>query len=88
MNQKKHTLTLDSRAVLNITAVDDVISFDETLVSLSVGDMVLNVSGEGLSIKNLSLENGDVSVHGNVQAIVYFDETPKKKRFGSFGKSK
>lgn len=85
MNQKKHTLTLDSRNVLNITAVDDVISFDETLVSLSVGDDLLNISGECLTIKNLSLENGEVSVNGNVQAIVYFDDPPKKKRF-SFGK--
>ena len=85
MNQKKHTLTLDSRNVLNITAVDDVISFDETLVSLSVGENLLNISGEGLTIKNLSLENGDVSVNGNIQAIVYFDDSPKKKRF-PFGK--
>lgn len=88
MDKKKHTLTLDSRSVLNITAVDDVISFDEELVSLSVGESVLNVSGSGLSIKTLSLENGDVSVHGSVHAIVYFDESPKKKRLRAFGKSK
>ncbi|MBR5286646.1 MAG: YabP/YqfC family sporulation protein [Clostridia bacterium] len=87
MTQKKHTLTLDSRNILTITAVDDVISFDETLVSLSVGENLLNISGEGLSIKNLSLENGDVSVNGNIQAIVYFDDSPKKKRF-SFGKNR
>ena len=87
MNQKKHTLTLDSRNILNITAVDDVISFDETLVSLSVGENLLNISGEGLTVKNLSLENGDVSVNGNIHAIVYFDDSPKKKRF-SFGKNR
>ncbi|MBR5780147.1 MAG: YabP/YqfC family sporulation protein [Clostridia bacterium] len=87
MTQKKHTLTLDSRNVLNITAVDDVISFDETLVSLSVGENLLNISGDGLTIKNLSLENGEVSVNGNIQAIVYFDDSPKKKRF-SFGKNR
>ena len=85
MNQKKHTLTLDSKSILNVTAVDDVISFDETLVSLSVGENLLNISGEDLTIKTLSLENGDVSVNGNIQAIVYFDGTPKKKRL-SFGK--
>ncbi len=87
MNQKKHTLTLDSRNILNVTAVDDVISFDETLVSLSVGENLLNISGEDLTIKNLSLENGDISVNGNIQAIVYFDDAPKKKRF-SFGKNR
>jgi putative cofactor-binding repeat protein len=29
----------------------------------------------------------DVSVNGNIQAIVYFDDSPKKKRF-SFGKNR
>ena len=81
MNSKKHTIALDSRSSLNVTAVDDVVSFDETLVSLSVGEMTLNVSGEGLSIKNLSLENGEITVNGRIDAVVYFDEAPRKKRF-------
>jgi len=42
---------------------------------------VLNISGEGLSIKNLSLENGNITVNGKIGAIVYFDESPRKKRF-------
>ncbi len=86
METKKHNLSLVSRSELNITAVDDVLSFDETLVSLAVGGSVLNISGEGLSIKNLSLENGNVTVGGTVNAMVYFDDTPKKKRLGLFGR--
>ena len=82
----KHSLVLDSRNTLNITAVDDVLSFDETLVSLSIGETVLNVSGEGLSIKNLSLEDGNVTVNGKISAVVYFDDTPRKKRFSVFGR--
>jgi len=87
MNGKtlKHSLSLESRSCLNITAVNDVLSFDEALVSLSVGEAVLNISGEGLSIKNLSLETGEVTVNGNISAMVYFDDTPRKKRFGIFG---
>lgn len=80
MNSKKHTLILESRSHLNITEVDDVISFDESLVSLAVGENVLNISGEGLSIKNLSLENGELTVDGNITALVYFEETQRKKR--------
>ncbi len=86
MNSKKHFLSLDSRSSLNITSVDDVISFDETLISLAVGETILNISGEGLSIKNLSLENGDITVNGNISAMVYFDDTPKKKRFSFLGR--
>ncbi len=80
MNSKKHSLTLESRSHLNITEVDDVISFDETLVSLAVGENILNISGEGLSIKNLSLENGELTVDGNITALVYFEEAQRKKR--------
>ncbi len=86
MNPKKHTVTLDSRSSLHVTAVDDVLSFDETLVSLAVGETVLNISGESLSLSNLSLENGEVSVGGSISAIVYFDNTPRKKRFSLFGR--
>jgi sporulation protein YabP len=82
----KHTIFLDSRSCLNVTAVDDVVSFDETLVSLSVGEAVLNISGESLSLKNLSLENGEVTVEGTVSALVYFDDSPRKKRFGRFSR--
>lgn len=84
MNAKKHTLSLDSRNTLNITAVDEVLSFDEALVSLSVNGSVLNVSGENLSVKNLSLDCGEISISGIVTAIVYFDSTPKR-RFSLFG---
>ncbi len=86
MNSKKHTLVLESRSKLDISAVDDVISFDEGLVSLAVGENILNISGEGLTIKNLSLENGELTVNGNITAMVYFDDTPRKKR-RLFGKS-
>ncbi len=86
MDTKKHNLSLASRSELNITAVDDVLSFDETLVSVAVGSSVLNISGEGLSIKNLSLDEGNVTVSGSINAMVYFDDSPKKKRFGLFGR--
>lgn len=80
MNTKTHTLALESRSKLSITAIDDVISFDETLISLRVGENVLNISGDTLSIKHLSLENGEITVEGNISALVYFDDTPRKKR--------
>lgn len=84
MNEKfgKHSISLENRSYLKATAVDDVISFDETLVSLSVGDMILNISGNDLSIKNLSVENGEIAVTGEISAVAYFGNTPKKGFFG------
>ncbi len=82
----RHSLNLDQRSVLKITAVEEVISFDETLISLSLGETVLNVSGDGLSIKNLSIEQGEVTVTGRVDAVVYYDDNPRRKKFGLFGR--
>lgn len=86
MNSKKHLISLESRALLNVTAVEEVLSFDESLVSLSLGETILNISGEGLSVKNLSLENGEITVIGRIDAVVYFEDSPRKKRFGLFGR--
>lgn len=86
MNSKKHSLNLESRNSLSITAVDDVLSFDEGLISLAVGDNVLNISGEGLSIKSLSIDCGDITVNGFITAMVYFDNSREKKRFSLFGR--
>jgi|GEM_PF-958201 len=83
----RHTLSLDARRELKITSVGEVLSFDESEISLSVGDSVLNVGGEGLSITNLSLGSGEVTVTGLITAMVYYDSAPRRKKFGLFGKA-
>lgn len=86
MNEKIHSITMNSREYLNVTAVEDIVSFDESMISLLTKGSVLNISGQSLSIKNLSLENGEVTVTGSISALVYFDDTPAKKGF--FGRLK
>jgi sporulation protein YabP len=82
-----HTLSLDSRRELKVTSVGEVLSFDETEICLSVGDSVLDIGGEGLSVTNLSLGTGEVTVTGRANAIAYYDSAPRRKRFGLFGKA-
>ena len=81
-SSRAHALTLHDREVLKITAVSEVLNFDETTVSMSVGDSVLTISGDGLSVSSLSLENGEVTVCGRIDAIVYLDGAKRKKGFG------
>ncbi len=80
----KHSLILTDREVLKITSVTEVLNFDETMVSMSVGDVILNVSGSALSVSSLSLENGEVTVCGTIDAIVYLDGGKRKKGFSRF----
>ena len=66
-----HKLTLTERKNMTMTGVTEVVSFDENTVVLktSLGDLVIH--GQGLQLKNLSLEGGQVAVEGTIFAFVY-----------------
>ncbi len=72
---------LTGRSFLALTGIDEVVSFDDSLVTLNSGGTLLAVSGENLTMVKLSLENGEVSISGRIDAIVYTDEQPKKGLF-------
>ena len=76
--------TLTGRSFLALTGVNEVLSFDDELVSLDSQGAVLTVGGQGLSIVKLSLENGEVNIAGRIDAIVYSDEQPKRRLFSKF----
>ena len=71
-----HDLTLKDRQKLTVTAVTEVVSFDETAVVLQTGLGVLMVHGQGLQLKELSVEGGQTCVEGTIRALVY--EEPRQ----------
>lgn len=73
-----HKLTLNGRKNLTLTGVTEVVSFDELQVVLQTGLGTLNVHGQNLQLKNLSLEGGQVAVDGDIAALIY--EEPRQKR--------
>ncbi len=71
-----HRLTLVERKKLTVTGVTEVISFEDTLVTLQTGMGMLTVQGSQLQLKNLSLEGGQVEVEGTISALIY--EEPRQ----------
>lgn len=71
-----HKLTLTGRKELALTGVTEVIRFDEQAVVLKTGMGLLTIHGQGLHLKNLSLEGGQAAVEGTVSALIY--EEPRK----------
>ena len=71
-----HDLILKGRQKLTVTGVTEVVSFDETAVVLQTGLGVLMVHGQGLQLKQLSVEGGQVAVDGTINALVY--EEPRQ----------
>ena len=71
-----HKLQLSERKSLTMTGVTEVVSFDETCVVLQTSLGLLIVQGQQLSLKNLSLDGGQVAVDGTISALSY--EEPRQ----------
>lgn len=74
--QLPHKLNLNDRRQLTMTGVTEVISFDENTVVLQTSLGLLTVQGEGLQLKTLSLEGGQVAVDGRITGFAY--EEPRQ----------
>lgn len=78
--QFPHKLTLNERSQLTMTGVTEVVSFDDTAVVLRTALGTLEVHGQELKLKTLSVEGGQVAVDGHISALLY--EEPRAS--GSF----
>ncbi len=80
--QKNHGVLIRGRSHLEITAVTDVISFDEESVNLEteMGEML--VDGEGLHVGTLDTQKGVVVIDGRINGLYYRTEQPRKKGIG------
>ena len=54
-----------------MTGVTEVVSFEETAVVLHTVLGRLLVQGQGLKLKTLSLDGGQVAVDGEISALIY-----------------
>lgn len=78
-----HLLTLDERKTLRVSGVIEVESFDEQGAVLRTCCGLLLVRGEGLHMRSLSADGGQVVVDGTVTSLSY--EEARKTR-GFFGR--
>lgn len=78
---KAHTLHLDNRRQAALTGVSEVISFDEEQVALATDQGDVMLTGEGLHVTRLMLEEGQLTVEGRIDAIFY---AQRKRRRGLF----
>lgn len=81
----EHTLLLSNRSTATLTGVEDVDCFNEQIIILRTSQGMLTLTGEGLNISELNLENGRLIVQGEIVSAEY-SEQRKNKRNGFFGK--
>ena len=78
--KNKSKISIEKRSYIAISSVKDIYSFDENYVTLLTEDGILLVSGNGLHIKLLSLETGEVQIEGKIDALEFDDKNIKEKR--------
>ena len=82
MNQpteKSYGLTLDRREKAVLTGVTDVERFDENEVVLHTHGGRLVLTGTGLHVSSLQLEEGRLLVDGAIDGVIYDGSTGKRR---------
>ena len=76
INQNQNII-LENRKKLTISGITDVDSFDEKAVCLYTQLGELTIQGSELHIDSMSVETGDMTVTGEIRAIIYGDKDRK-----------
>jgi len=67
----RHSLQIDRREKVTVSGMIDVISFDEESVIGETEMGVIVIRGANLHVSKISLDSGEMSVHGEIDSITY-----------------
>ena len=72
--RKNHTLILENRTSLTISGITDIDRFDEREIVIFTQQGELSITGRELHIRSVSLEQGDLTVEGEIWSLLYGDK--------------
>lgn len=75
----QHRIELIERENLSVYGVHSLGSYDEKEIRMETDEGILAVQGEGMNIKQLNLEEGNVVIEGYIRALAYDEKTVLKK---------
>ena len=79
-------IILENREKLNVTGINDILSFDDQIIIVETELGLLTIKGEDLRINKLSIDTSETIVNGNIMQIAYSENTMEKKGEGIFSK--
>ena len=69
-----------------LSGVSEVLAFDENQVILSTDCGEIALTGEGLHVTRPMLEDGQLTVEGRIDGVIYTQRGPRRRLFGRKGK--
>ncbi|WP_432667505.1 sporulation protein YabP [Wukongibacter baidiensis] len=87
MSNRSHNVVLENRKKMSVSGVEHVTSFNPDLIILVTVQGNMTIKGAELDIKKLNLDDGNLSIEGYINSIVYSDkEDIGSKGIGFLGK--
>ncbi|WP_028514608.1 sporulation protein YabP [Ruminococcus flavefaciens] len=83
--KQNHNMILENRKSLSISGITDVDSFDDREIILYTQLGELTIQGRELHIDAMSVETGDMTITGDIWALIYGDKD-KKGPISALGK--
>ncbi len=85
-NTRIHSVKIDNRKQITVTAVDDVESFDEEKVVILTEMGTMTITGADFRISRLNVDDGQLIIDGEVDEIQYSDTVREENSRGFFGR--
>lgn len=76
----RHEFCVKDRRSMTVNGVKEIVSFDEQNVRMNTLAGELSVDGEGLRVKVLDVERGNVVLEGKIDGVFYLDEQREERR--------
>lgn len=87
IRNRAQNIILENREKMSVSGVEHVKSFNDTTIILITVQGNITIKGEGLDIKKLNLDDGNLSIEGYITSIVYTEkEDMASKGLGFLGK--
>ena len=83
---KMQNIILENRNRLNITGVEDVLSYDEQTITALTTLGLLIIKGNNLHLNQFSLDTTELSVEGDIVSLQYNDKQTSRKGENLFTK--
>ena len=80
-NPSAHSILLEGRKKLTATGVSNVDSYDDQTIVAYTGMGELTIRGKGLQINRLNVETGELTVDGEIDAMIYTDNQSQHAGF-------
>ncbi len=79
-----HNISIENRNKIMITGVTDVLSFDEDGVIANTEMGILIIKGSDMHVGKLNVDDGSLSIEGEVFSLEYTDSDSSQRSRNSF----